>query len=113
MSDIAGPSEGDEAALGRLLESRPHSVEAHIAMADLHARAGREDLATYFYRAALELAERQDLQAEASSELVRVFLRAVAKKGQLPWTPKEDSQEDEALGPLARRREMVEYFSEH
>ena len=49
----------------------------------------------------------------SSSELVRVFLHAVAKKGQLPWTPKEDSQEDEALGPLARRREMLEYFSEH
>ena len=47
-----------------------------------------------------------------SSELVRIFLRAVARHGQLPWTPKEDSQEDEALGPVSRRREMLDYFSE-
>ena len=49
----------------------------------------------------------------STSELVRIFLRAVAKTGQLPFTPKEDSQEDEALGPLNRRREMLDYFSEH
>ncbi len=49
----------------------------------------------------------------STSELVRIFLRAVAKTGQLPFTPKEDSQEDEALGPLSRRREMLDYFSEH
>jgi addiction module RelB/DinJ family antitoxin len=49
----------------------------------------------------------------STSELVRIFLRAVAKTGQLPFTPAEESQEDQALGPLARRREMLDYFSEH
>ncbi len=49
----------------------------------------------------------------STSELVRIFFKAVAKTGQLPFTPKEDSQEEEALGPLARRREMLDFFSEH
>ena len=49
----------------------------------------------------------------STSELVRIFLKALAKSGQLPFTPKEGSQEEEALGPLARRREMLDYFSEH
>ena len=54
-----------------------------------------------------------DEMGTSTSELVRIFLRAVAKTGQLPFTPKEDSQEDQALGPLSRRREMLDYFSEH
>lgn len=49
----------------------------------------------------------------STSELVRIFLKAVAKSGQLPFTPREESQEDEMLGPLGRRREMLDYFSEH
>ena len=49
----------------------------------------------------------------STSELVRIFLKALAKQGQLPFTPKEASQEDELLGPVGRRREMLEYFSEH
>ena len=48
----------------------------------------------------------------STSELVRIFLKALAKSGQLPFDPKEDSQEDEMLGPIARRREMLDYFSE-
>jgi addiction module RelB/DinJ family antitoxin len=49
----------------------------------------------------------------STSELVRIFLKAVAKTGQLPFTPRAESAEDEALGPLARRREMLDYFHDH
>ena len=44
----------------------------------------------------------------STSELVRIFLKAVAKAGQLPFTPKAESEEDEMLGPLDRRREMLD-----
>jgi addiction module RelB/DinJ family antitoxin len=54
-----------------------------------------------------------DEMGTSTSELVRIFLKAVAKTGQLPFVPREDSQEDEMLGPLGRRREMLDYFSEH
>jgi addiction module RelB/DinJ family antitoxin len=48
----------------------------------------------------------------STSELVRIFLKALAKTGQLPFTPKGDSEEDEMLGPIERRREMLDYFHE-
>jgi aspartyl/asparaginyl beta-hydroxylase (cupin superfamily) len=63
--------ESDEPTLTRLLEAHPHSIRAHIGIADLHARAGREDLATYFYRAAVELAQFQEVRADALGELER------------------------------------------
>jgi addiction module RelB/DinJ family antitoxin len=49
----------------------------------------------------------------STSELVRIFLKAVVKTGQLPFTPKAETEEDEMLGPLKRRREMLDYFHEH
>jgi addiction module RelB/DinJ family antitoxin len=49
----------------------------------------------------------------STSELVRIFLKAVEKTGRLPFTPKAESEEDELLGPLDRRREMLDYFHEH
>ena len=61
----------DEAALSRILETRPNSVEAHFGLADLHAQAGREDLAIYFYRRALQLAGCQDLPPGQSLDLRR------------------------------------------
>ena len=48
-----------------------------------------------------------------TSELVRMFLKALAKSGQLPFTPEAETEEDEMLGPLSRRRQMFDYFSEH
>jgi addiction module RelB/DinJ family antitoxin len=48
----------------------------------------------------------------STSELVRIFLKALAKTGQLPFTPRGESEEDEMLGPLERRREMLDYFHE-
>ena len=49
--------EGEEAELGALLAAEPDSVRAHVLMGDFRARSGEEDLARYFYRAALRLAE--------------------------------------------------------
>ena len=49
----------------------------------------------------------------STSELVRIFLKAVVKTGQLPFTPKAEAEEDEMLGPIERRREMLYYFHEH
>jgi len=34
----------------------------------------------------------------------------VVKTGQLPFTPKAESEEDEMLGPIERRREMLDHF---
>jgi len=67
----ADSAERDETGLSRLLEARPNSIEAHIGMADLHEQAGREDLAIYFYRRALDLADCQDNEQGASDELKR------------------------------------------
>jgi addiction module RelB/DinJ family antitoxin len=49
----------------------------------------------------------------STSELVRIFLKALVKSGQLPFTPKVTSEEDEVLGPVNRRREMLEYLHEN
>ena len=49
----------------------------------------------------------------STSELVRIFLKAVVKTGQLQSTPKAESEADEMLGPLERRREMLDYFHEN
>ncbi len=49
----------------------------------------------------------------STSELVRIFLKAVVKTGQLPFTPKAEAEEDEMLGPIERRCEMLDYFHEH
>ena len=49
----------------------------------------------------------------STSELVRIFLIAVVKTGQLSFTPKAEAEEDEMLGPIERRREMLDYFHEH
>ncbi|HEY0043515.1 MAG TPA: aspartyl/asparaginyl beta-hydroxylase domain-containing protein [Allosphingosinicella sp.] len=59
----------EEQAINRLIEADPHSVPAHIAKARCRARAGDDDLATYFYRAALRLAETAKLSAEERAEL--------------------------------------------
>ena len=63
--------QSDEAALSRRIEARPRSVEAHIAMADLHAQTAKDALAIYFYRSALRLADCQELDAAVLSEVSR------------------------------------------
>ena len=49
----------------------------------------------------------------STSELVRIFLKAMVKAGQLPFTPKVTTEEDEVLGPISRRREMLDYLGEN
>ncbi len=49
----------------------------------------------------------------STSELVRIFLKALVKTGQLPFTPRGETEEDEMLGPTKRRREMLDYFHDH
>jgi addiction module RelB/DinJ family antitoxin len=48
----------------------------------------------------------------STSELVRIFLKAMVKSGRLPFTPQGTAEEDELLGPLSRRREMLDYLHE-
>ena len=45
----------------------------------------------------------------STSELVSIFLKALVKTGQLPFTPKGESEEDGMLGPIEHRREMLDY----
>ena len=45
----------------------------------------------------------------STSELVRIFLKALVKTGQLPFMPKGETEADEMLGPVKRRREMLDY----
>ena len=42
---------------------------------------------------------------------VRVgVVKALVKTGQLPFTPKGETEEDKMLGPIDRRREMLDYI---
>jgi addiction module RelB/DinJ family antitoxin len=49
----------------------------------------------------------------STAELVRIFMKALVKNRTLPFVPKADTEEDEVLGPIQRRREMLDYFHEH
>ena len=48
----------------------------------------------------------------STSGLVRIFLKALVKSGQLPFMPRGTTEEDEVLGPISRRREMLDYLHE-
>jgi aspartyl/asparaginyl beta-hydroxylase (cupin superfamily) len=101
-------------------------VEAHIAMADFHARAGKLDLAIYFYRVGLELAERQELGEEqvaevnrAKSALATLEQRAHAKRearlaqrGLPPglWSPRLRQSLDIAAGSRRLHRSQPTAF---
>jgi antitoxin component of RelBE/YafQ-DinJ toxin-antitoxin module len=49
----------------------------------------------------------------SDSELVRIFLKALVKTGRLSFTPRGETEEDEMLGLLERRRVMLDYFHDH
>lgn len=66
-----GDRAGEEAAVNRLLDVEPRSVRGHVAKGDCRARAGDDDLACYFYRGALRLAEAQRLPDDAAADLRR------------------------------------------
>lgn len=69
---------GEEAALNRLLEAVPQSVRGHVMKGDCRARAGDDDLACYFYRSALRLAEGKPLSQDTMTD-VRQAERALAE----------------------------------
>jgi addiction module RelB/DinJ family antitoxin len=48
----------------------------------------------------------------STAELVRIFLKALVKNRQLPFIPKTETEEDELLGPIERRRMMADYLNE-
>lgn len=60
-----------ELALNQLLESDPSSVLLNIRKADHRVRAGDDNLACYFYRRALQLAEERPLPQEEAAEVRR------------------------------------------
>jgi aspartyl/asparaginyl beta-hydroxylase (cupin superfamily) len=62
---------GEEAALNRLLELEPQSVRGHVMKGDCRARARDEDLACYFYRTALRLAEGRQWPPEVMTDIAR------------------------------------------
>ena len=61
----------DEAAIQRQLEVEPHSVSAHLRLADLSAREGKDKLARFDYRRGLRFAEFQDLTEEVQAQVHR------------------------------------------
>ncbi len=63
--------EAEEAALGRLLELDPHSINGHVMKGDCRAARGDETGAIYFYKAALRYAEGADLPADVMGEVHR------------------------------------------
>jgi len=69
--DSAAVPQSEQAALNRLLAEQPWSVEGHIRMGDARSKSGDDDLACYYYRTALRLAETQELDALRRSEIVR------------------------------------------
>jgi aspartyl/asparaginyl beta-hydroxylase (cupin superfamily) len=73
--------ESEEAALARLIEAEPHSVAAHVRLGDLSARAGKEQLARFYYRRALRFAECQDLPDETKREVSRAEAALGALEG--------------------------------
>ena len=62
---------GAEAAVNRLLELEPASVQGHVVKGDCRARAGDVDLACHFYRSALRLADGKQLPQQVTAEVGR------------------------------------------
>ena len=48
----------------------------------------------------------------STPEMIRIFLAEIARTGKVPVSlqARTSTEEDEALGPIARRREMLDYF---
>ena len=63
--------DAEEAALNRLLELEPQSVNGNVMKGDCRAASGDETSAIYFYKAALRYAEGVDLPAETMAEARR------------------------------------------
>jgi aspartyl/asparaginyl beta-hydroxylase (cupin superfamily) len=63
--------EGEEAALNRLLDVAPRSVRGHLMKGHCRVRAGDPDLAVYYYRTGLDLAEGVQALPEVNAEIAR------------------------------------------
>ncbi len=48
-----------------------------------------------------------------TEEVVRMFLSALVQGRKMPFLPAAETEEDEMLGPVERRREMGEVFHEN
>jgi aspartyl/asparaginyl beta-hydroxylase (cupin superfamily) len=77
-------SHTDEEALDRRLAAEPRSISAHVSMGDFRARVGKEDLAAYYYREALRLAECQPLTDEGAAQVdhARAALNEIEERAQ-------------------------------
>ncbi len=49
----------------------------------------------------------------STAELVRMFMKALVKQRTLPFVPKAETEEDEMLGPIQRRRTMLDFLHDH
>ena len=63
--------QNEEAELNRLVETEPHSLDAHVRLGDLAARQDKPRLARFYYRKALDLAATRDLSEEDAAEVRR------------------------------------------
>lgn len=114
----SGDAAGEESALNRLIECEPFSVRGNIRKGDCRARARDEEVARFFYRRGLDLAEmqpipdavaeeveqaRQNLAAlEKRSHAARTALLAQRGLPQEAWSPRFR----EALELAAGRRKL-------
>jgi addiction module RelB/DinJ family antitoxin len=68
------------------------------------------------FRVDTELFEKADRisneMGTSTPNLVRMFLAALVREGALPFRPRVQSEEDEMLGPIDRRRAMQDLFNE-
>ena len=48
-----------------------------------------------------------------TEELVRIVLAALVQGRKMPFLPSAETEEDEMLGPVERRRAMAEFFDEN
>ncbi|HEU0099203.1 MAG TPA: aspartyl/asparaginyl beta-hydroxylase domain-containing protein [Allosphingosinicella sp.] len=63
--------QGEEAALNRALDVAPRSVQGHLMKGHCRVRAGDHDLAVYYYRTGLDLAEGVQASPEVTGEIAR------------------------------------------
>jgi hypothetical protein len=92
-------SESEEAALGRWLAAQPNSVMAHVRMAELRTREQKENLARYYYRKALQLAEcQEELSEDTKSELTRAQ-SVLAALNERTYTDRETSLAERGYPP--------------
>ncbi len=51
-----------------------------------------------------------DEMGTSTSELVRIFIKTLVKQRRLPFDLTAESEADQIVGPIARRREVLDLF---